>query len=175
MGWLGNWNTRKELIDHLTIGNGVVTLKHCLVGNNCWAIQEGKKSDGTVVRFIALYLLRGMDQYNKRTGEYRPNGGWLYKDMGETAGPNEVSCPASYLDLVPDPQLGYSTEWRKKVLERAERGRRQLKPGQKIKLYGKEYTVQDKRPCRMGYTISNGYNVYRLKTSQVKNVEVLSA
>ncbi len=140
-----------------------------------WAIQEGKDNDGKTVTFIALYLLRGCDVYNKRTGKYQGGGhGWGYKDMDETAGPTEISCPASYLDLVPDPKISYSTEWRQRVLERAERGRRQLKPGQKIKLYGKEYTVQDKRPCRMGYTIvSPHHSVFRLKLSQVKNVEVL--
>jgi hypothetical protein len=173
MGWLFGWNTRKELIEHLTNGNGVVTHKHCLVGNNCWAVQEGTQ-DGKSVLFIVLYLMRGRDVWNKRTGNYQDSGhGWGYKGLDETAGPTEVSCPASYLEMVPDPKIGYSTEWRKRVLERAERGRRQLKPGQKIKLYGKDYEVLDKRPNRMGYTISNGYNRYRLKTSQVKNVEVL--
>jgi len=173
MGWLYGWDTRKELIEHLVNGNGVKTIKHCLVGNNMWAVQEGTQ-EGKPVQFIALYLLRGRDVWNKHTGKYQDGGnGWGYKDMDESAGPNEISCPVSYLDMVPDPKIGYSTEWRQRVLARAARAKRQLTPGMKIKLYGIEYKVIDKRPNRMGYTISTGYNTYRLKLSQVKNVEVL--
>ena len=137
MGWLYGWNTRKELIDHLVSGNGVVTHRHCCVGNDMWAIQEDTKSDGTTVKFIALYLLRGRN--NSRDG-------WGYKDMGETAGPNATSCPLAYLAAVPDPKVGYSTEWRERVQTRAAKAKQKFAVGDKVALYGRQYTITEVLP-----------------------------
>lgn len=181
MGWLFGWNTRKELADHLISGNGVHTIKHCFKGNNLWAVQEYTHSEldwdgkpnpkaGQTARFIALYLIKGRDICNKRTGRYDPDG-WGYKDMDESAGPYYFNCPLAYLDMVPDPG-GHATEWRAKVRELAERSKRKLIEGQRIKLYGKEYTVGKPRP-NGGVTVWD-YDVnYRLKRSQIKDVEML--
>ena len=113
MGWLFGWNTRKELADHLLYGNGVKTIKHCFKGNNVWAVQEYTYPDtdwdgaphpkaGQVTRFIGLYLIKGGDTYNVKTGR-RNRDGWGYKDMDESAGPCYYNCPLAYLDMVPDP------------------------------------------------------------------------
>jgi hypothetical protein len=131
MGWLFGWNTRKELADHLISGNGVHTLKHCFRGNNLWAVQEGVKQDGTVVRFIALYLIKGRN--NSRDG-------WGYKDMDESAGPCSTSCPLGYIEMVEAHErehgyrpVGYTTEWRTRVRELAAKKAVKLVEGQKIK------------------------------------------
>lgn len=168
MGWLFSerWPTRASMREHLCHGNGLRTIKSCWKGNNLWAVQEytydqGEKA-GQTVQFIALYLVRwhGKDCQ-----------GWGYKDMDESAGPCYYNCPLTYLDMVPDPG-GYATEWRAKVRELAERSKRKLIEGQRIKLYGKEYTVGKPRP-NGGVTVWD-YDVnYRLKRSQIKDVEML--
>ena len=36
--------------------------------------------------------------------------------MSEDMGPYYYSCPTEYLDMVPDPRVGSSTDWRAKVM-----------------------------------------------------------
>ena len=38
-----------------------------------------------------------------------------YKPMSEDMGPYEYSCPMHFLEMVPDPKIGFSTDWREKV------------------------------------------------------------
>lgn len=181
MGWLFGWNTRKELADHLISGNGVHTIKHCFKGNNLWAVQEYTHNDvdwegkpnpkaGQTVRFIALYLIRGRDRCNPRTGRYDPDG-WGYKDMDESAGPYYFNCPLSYLDMVPDPG-GYATEWRAKVREHWAKRNQKLTYDQRIMLCGREYKVGDKHP-RGGYYIWDYTIPYWLPKRMMNKVEVL--
>ena len=182
MGWLFGWNTRKELADHLISGNGVHTLKHCFKGNNLWAVQEytypARTYDdkphpkaGQTTRFIALYLIKGRDKCNPRTGKYDSHG-WGYKDMDETAGPYYYNCPLSYLDMVPDPMTTHSTPWRVLVREYWAKRNRKLVEGQRIKLYGKEYTVG---AVRNGKQRVWDYDVeYTLPKRMLKDVEVLA-
>lgn len=171
MGWLFGYDTRKELADHLIRGNGVHTLKHCWVGNNLWTVQEGTKQDGSVVRFVALYLCKG-----NRHSRYA----WGYKDVNESMGPGETSCPLSYIELVEAHEkehgyapVGYAAEWRQKVRDRVFRTSRKFKEGQRIKLYGNEYEVRS--PCLRGdYWIDFNGALFRLKRSQVKDVEEIT-
>lgn len=181
MGWLFGWNTRKELADHLLYGNGVKTIKHCFKGNNVWAVQEYTYPDtdwdgaphpkaGQVTRFIGLYLIKGGDTYNVKTGR-RNRDGWGYKDMDESAGPCYYNCPLAYLDMVPDPG-GYATEWRQKVREYHSKRTQKLEPGTKIRLYGREYTVGEKEGRRQyvwDYTVK-----YTLPQRMMKDVEVVA-
>jgi len=175
MGWLfsESWRTRNALREHLVAGNGVTTLKSCWVGNNLWAVQEGTKTDGTVVRFICLYLCRyhGKDLY-----------GWGYKDVDESMGPTETSCPIGYIELVESHERehgyepsGYAAEWRKRVRSRHALKTRKLEVGQKFKLYGRDYEVCEKLG-RRGYRVLNdeGY-FFRLRLSQIKDVECKEA
>lgn len=111
MGWLFGWSNRKDLVKHLTKGNGLKTLKSCSVGTNLWAVHE--LEDGR--KFICLYLIKG-PPYGRENDRY----GWGYKDVDETMGPCQTNCPASYLDLAqPEPTEGYAVEWRKLVRARA--------------------------------------------------------
>lgn len=158
MGWLYAWDTRKQLIEHLVDGNGVKTLKHCFKGNNMWAVQEYTRPTGEVVRFICLYLLRGSN--NSRDG-------WGYKDISEGAGPVELSCPVSYLDMVPDPG-GYATEWRQRVRAYAAKSSRTLEKGQKFTLYGKAYEVLEKVGRK--YRVMGEYQDYTLPARMIKDV-----
>lgn len=170
MGWLYGWDTRKELAEHLISGNGIKTLKHCFKGNNLWAVQEVTKTDGTPVTFIALYLLRGRDKCNPKTGAYDSHG-WGYKDMDESAGPYYYNCPLSYLDMVPDPG-SYATEWRVKVREHYAKAKQKLELGQMIRLYGQEYQVTKVRDGQRGYTISTQCFDYHLPIRLLKHVEL---
>jgi hypothetical protein len=111
MGWLFGWHSRKELVDRLTHGNGVKTLKSCSVGTNLWCVHEGIRQDGTVVRFAALYLIRG-PAYGRSIGDRFP---WGYKDLNESEGPDDASFPASWLALLTPTDSQYALAWRERV------------------------------------------------------------
>jgi hypothetical protein len=172
MGWLfsTNWPTRASLREHLVNGNGVKTLKSCWVGNDLWAVQEGTRADGSVIRFVCLYLCRwhGKDLQ-----------GWGYKDVDETMGPCAMSCPVSYIELVEahEREHGYETgqyalEWRKNVRMAAAAKKLVLTEGQKIKLHGNEYVVGERR--RGGtYSVWQGTMRYNLPRRMFKHVVVL--
>ena len=123
MGWLFGWGDRKSLVNHLlkdldhdSEHSSLKCLAHTCVGNNLWAVCERtfkiadpKHPAGESYRFIMLFLMR-------KAGD----GEWGYKDLDESCGPNEVSCPLAYLDMAgPEgPHLGeYSANWRKSVRE----------------------------------------------------------
>ena len=173
MGWLFGYDTRKELADHLIRGNGAHMLKHCWVGNNLWTVQEWTKQDGSVVRFVALYMCKG-----NRHSKYA----WRYKDVDESMGPDETSCPLSYIELVEAHEkehgyapVGYAAEWRQRVRDRVTKSKRKFEVGQRIRLYGREYVVAHVFPNGVYgvYDIDNGSTMYRLKRSQIKYVEMI--
>jgi len=64
-------------------------------------------------------------------------GEWGYKDMDESMGPCDTSCPVKYLDMVPDPG-GYATEWRAKVraANRLKATKSKIVVGMRVKLIG---------------------------------------
>jgi hypothetical protein len=121
MGWLISFgDTKKETIARrvATMGAGEDkrhrTLKHCVRGNCLWkvvAIEESRDGEWVEVdRYIGLDLLaKGC----------RPDEGWGYKDLCESMGPVELSCPISYLDMVPCPDSEYARNWRTRVREKA--------------------------------------------------------
>jgi hypothetical protein len=121
MGWLISYSdTKSETIARRTrtevSADGTRRWsypKSCVRGNCLWkiAVIEDMK-DGEwveVMRIIALDLLRSGG----------PDMGWGYKDIDETMGPVETSCPISYLDMVPCPDSEYARKWRERVRERA--------------------------------------------------------
>lgn len=177
MGWLFGFSTRKALAEHLVSGNGVHTVRHCFKGNNLWAIQTYEK-DGQQIPFVALYMLRGCDQIDKRTGRYDANA-WGYKALDETACPTYSNCPLSYIEYVEawekkhgvEP-VGYAGEWRQRVRAYHARAKLKLEVGQKFKLYGTEYCVVEKLP-RGCYRIDNGSQYYKLPRRMLNAVEVM--
>lgn len=114
MGWLFGHYDRRSLVEHLTNGNGVKTLKRCFRGNNMWAVQETQEG----VVFACLYLLRG----NPRVTNDPCN--WGYKDVDETMGPYQTDFPVSWLELLSPTDSKYAIEWRKAVRERGEKLKR---------------------------------------------------
>lgn len=165
MGWLFSprWGNKEDLRRHLTSDNGLITHRSCWKGNNLWAVQECTSGAYTGQKFITLYLCRngGKDE------------GWGYKDMDESAGPYYYNCPLAYLDMVPDPG-GYATDWRAEVRKYHAKANQKLVEGQRIKLYGQEYTVGESLG-RRGWRVWGHTTCYRLKPSQLKHVEVLHA
>lgn len=175
MGWLFGHYTRASLVEHLKNGNGVKTLKNCFVGNNMWAVQEYQRTPTEKGLFVCLYMMQGNgriknDPYN-----------WGYKDVSEDMGPYQLSCPLSYIELVEAHEkehgygpVSYAPEWRKSVRERVEKSKRKLVDGTKIKLYGRDYTVDGKYNSGKYRVVSNEGCYYALKKSQMKDVEVLA-
>lgn len=180
MGWLFGHYDRKSLVNHLLYGNGVKTLKHCFKGNNMWAVQEYQREGMKhPVRFICLYMLQG----NPRTKNDPCN--WGYKDVDETAGPYQISCPVGYIELVEahEKEFGYeptsyAPEWRKSVRAAAEKKARKFVPGQRLKLYGNEYDVLadlGRNKYRVvGHSDSVRGNTYTLPARMIKDAEVVA-
>jgi hypothetical protein len=102
MGWLFNWDTRKELITHLTKDHE--TLRHCHRGNILWALLRSTPPEGEQKRFIACYLLK-RDCY----------GMWGYKGMDESMGPFYYTCPLSYIKDASPPVNEAAANWRAQV------------------------------------------------------------
>lgn len=177
MGWLFGWNTRRELIAHLTRNEqdewtskgqtdkilvNRLCLKHCFKGSpfkgTLWTVWEitrtrpGEDQPYETDRYIGCDLL----QYYR---EHR----WGYKDLCESMGPCQINCPLSYLDLVPVA----NAEWREKV----KRYHVKLHIGQQVKLHDtckpNQIIVHCVRPLKGK---SNDGIVYRFQRSQIERV-----
>lgn len=122
MGWTtSNRWTRKSLIQELTqyevsrhSGTTHECLAHCYKGapwkGTLWAVWKLTRSDGTIIKFIACYLI----QYSNYEG-----GSWGYKDLEAGMGLNQTNCPLSYLLMEKydyDYEKGYFIEWVGRVL-----------------------------------------------------------
>lgn len=122
MGWTysPSWPTKAAMIDYCTgeaLGGpgAVTTIAKAIRGNVLWTVIEygadsARYPKGT--RAILCFLLGAEKGY-----------GWGYKDMDESMGPCDLSCPIKFLDMVPDPG-GFATEWRARV--RAEAAKRAI-------------------------------------------------
>lgn len=162
MGWLFGHYERSTLVKHLTDGNGVKTIKHCLVGNNLWCVHE---HDGQ--RWACLYLLRGSprikdDPYN-----------WGYKDVDETMGPNEISFPYTWLDLLTPTDSKYANEWRARVKARGEKLQKAT-VGSKWQGYGHTFEII-KRRGPTSFRAKDEYGeMWRLTSRNISKMENLS-
>lgn len=169
MGWsfMSSMHSKSELIAHLTgpgAGPKLKTVAKCVKGSTLWVIHEYVETVGTVLagkRVIACYLL-GADQ-----------GWWGYKDMTESDGPTDISCPIAYLAMVPDPG-GYATAWRERVKAHHEKLAQfnGMKVGTKVKLRAgltiggqpiTEATIETVRPLRAKI----GYHSVRLSRKHI--------
>lgn len=162
MGWLFGHYERSTLIKHLTDGNGVKTIKHCLVGNNLWCVHE---HDGQ--RWACLYLLRGSprikdDPYN-----------WGYKEVDETMGPNEISFPYTWLDLLTPMDSKYANEWRARVKARGEKLQKAT-VGSKWQGYGHTFEII-KRRGPTSFRAKDEYGgTWRLTSRNISKMENVS-
>lgn len=165
MGWLfTEGQTKRALIEHLVNGNGLATHKKCVRGNTLWAIQSNPKYPEHG-KFIVCYMMGSDAGY-----------GWGYKDVSESMGPVDDSCPVGYLDEVPMPADGFAGDWRKRVRARAkerEHGAdvlRRAMPGDRISTIGlsrpTEITLVSKRPL-LG---ADGVFTYRLKRKHLGSI-----
>lgn len=173
MGWYGSYNTR--LSDEIAgivkgdsdpeTGAKWTCIAHCLRGMALWTVMEYTKPDTKPHRYIQVNLLR------------REEGGyWMYKPISEDMGPCEVSCPLSYLDMVPeipmdkDPHL-CAFEWRLKVRQWNAQHSPKWKVGQALRNWdGGIYYVKQLRPFRVTRTPGSNY-VYSAKKSQFTAVD----
>lgn len=162
MGWLFGYYERRTLIEHLVNGNGVKTLKHFLSGNNLWCVHE---HDGQ--RWACLYLLRGSpkvknDPYN-----------WGYKDVEETMGPNEISFPYTWLDLLTPTDSKYANEWRARVKARGEKLQKAT-VGSKWQGYGHTFEII-KRRGPTSFRAKDEYGeTWRLTSRNISKMENVS-
>ena len=62
------------------------------------------------------------------------DGGWGYKDMDETMGPNVAEAPLKLIDLLSPTTSEWARAWRQRCRDNAVRASRPLKPGDVIRL-----------------------------------------
>jgi hypothetical protein len=117
------------------------------------------------MHWIGLDLLKGT-----------PNG-WGYKDLDETAGPNAVDCPLSYLDAPHVAPEGYAPQWRERVREyhAKKKARPKYAPGLVVKLCDWTYTLEHPAGARRGWAVtrSDGQQ-FRMNAGQLARAEFVS-
>lgn len=111
MGWMTvnqTLKTTKEKKDYLDrnvfkwCDQNTKTLKSAMVGSTYYAAVESIKEDGT----REVWALICLTNSNARNGEFS------YKDMSESAGPYECSCPAGILNLLTETNSEFANRWR---------------------------------------------------------------
>lgn len=162
MGWSFAYSRsygRKELIAELRsptrFGPNTQVLQACAIGNHHWYLA--KTGD---VTWIGLDLMAG----GGRTG------GWGYKSMDESCGPNYYDCPISYLDKANAP-VGYAEAWRAEVRKQHAlmAARPTPEPGLVITYGAHQYKLVDKVGDKRGWSadrVSDGYR-FRIKPRQL--------
>ena len=169
MGWSYSdaWPTRKHLIDYLVADSDYSkTIKHCCVGNNLWMVREHIVCSDVSERFIVLCMMqrRASDVYDMQ---------WGYKDIDETAGPNAVNCPLSYIEMCSEPNNDYSREWRERVRQYHALRNRKLDVGDTFTYCNMHWQVCDTHGMK-GWSITQLPNqglVYRFHRRQMKHVK----
>jgi hypothetical protein len=168
MGWLfsSRWLERKDLIAHLVENKGgAKIIKHCCVGNNLWMVMEHE--DGK--RSICLVMMRGPHNAGKGyTGSDKD--WWGYKDVHETAGPYQLSCPESYLMMCTAPENTYAYEWRQRVYARHARLRAAVAGTRYVDREGQEIKIVKRRSPSSWLITINGYQ-YRAGSRYIASLE----
>lgn len=127
MGWLfmsldgmGGFRTPKTYLDNqLTYApdpekgrlTGLRVLKSVWQGSAYYAAAQPYGADGAEPAFAIICLVRWNPK--ARSGEH-----FGYKDMTESMGPYETTCPASVLDQLGPPSNDHAAQWRKACRER---------------------------------------------------------
>ena len=168
MGWLYPYHTktRADLVKGLRAEYNTPThkiLRSQCAGNRFWALCEGTRSDGQVIRYILLCLLQGPERND-------PDGSWGYKEMDESVGPYYYDCPLSYLDLATEPVNDSARIWREKVRAHHSSKAKIPRPavGMLVTYAGQQYRLTQ---ClgRRGWEVVHAVSgvVYRMKLAQV--------
>lgn len=100
MGWTesSEWGSKESLVQYLTspsyLGDSLKLIASAVRGQTLWEVVECVRDtqyhrEGH--RVILCFLMRAN------------SGSWAYKDMDESMGPYDASCPLKFFDMVPDP------------------------------------------------------------------------
>lgn len=129
------------------------------------AIEQKNVSTGEIVVFAVIILCR--------FGRWPGGGNFGWKDMDETAGPNEDDCPESILKLLTPTSNNYANNWRRRCWAKinAKKARPKIQVGTRLQYGNTIYTVIEKLG-RRGYIVTGGY---RMKISQAAKAEILEA
>ena len=116
--------------------------------------------------FIAVFLTEKHD------------GEWGYKDMTEHSYPYFYDCPLSMIDAADPPEGDSAKEWRETVRARAALKAEKLaaaaalEPGQKVRIYGKIYTIL-RRGNRRAHWIIQGEEDGKLYSVKTADIEII--
>jgi hypothetical protein len=112
MGWSFLYGgTRQSVIAHVLSDRFHTTIASSVRGNVVWAVKEiPDRADIPETyrrkRFIACFMLSGGGEPGLR---------WGFKDVDESMGPREVSCPLKFFAMVPEPDSPVARQWRERV------------------------------------------------------------
>jgi len=175
MGWLHGWDSKQELVDHLTDPkefSSALMPKHRLVGNHLWLVLQGNEKADKPWATVMLCLI-SCDK-----------GQWGYKDMDESAGPSYYDCPVLLIKLVEsmaggEPPNEYAKNWRQKCRDYAARRKENSKPkvaGTVVELYGKQYKLMRKLAPRQGWEVlaSKDNLYYRMTAKHINQASIIS-
>lgn len=155
MGWDSSyeWRTKKQVEASLIGGytrSGWTVHAHKSTRDGIWFVVENTKKEMTIV-FALVHYYQGI---------------YSVKTVSESMGPHYYCCPLKFLDMVEAPSDVHSQAWRKEVRERDAKKRRELVSGMVIKLYGKYYTMKEKRKNSWTCYGEDG-KLYKLTRSQL--------
>ncbi len=164
MGWMFGWSSRKDLVDHVTATfendqRRISVIKKFYSGNNLWTVWErqSKVAPTDKERFIVVFLILGGNNCTGGQGH-----GWGYKDVSEDMGPCEVTCPLSFLDMVPDPG-GYATAWRERVRKHWATRNQKIVVGQTVILTnGQDYVITKVKGFNKIYGMDSRFCEWRI-------------
>jgi hypothetical protein len=178
MGWISTTYVKQpsQTMTDWFIGHGTLrwtsdryayrVLKSALKNRTTYyaAIEQKNVSTGEVVVFAVVILCR----FGKWPGGH--NFGW--KDMDETAGPNEDNCPESILKLLTPTSNEYANDWRRRCWEKIQKkkARPKIEVGTKLLYGGTIYTVE-KKLGRRGYAVTPGF--CRMRVTQAAKAEIV--
>lgn len=164
MGWdsCNEWTKKSDVINHVLNGfirNGWKYHAKKSTSEGLWVVAEN--TSGCKFIYFALIVKHGRN--------------FSLKTMSEHMGPSYLSCPIEFFAIAdaPSPSEKFAIEWRYKVIHyHAElvankaRQKRELFPGQQIKLYNKIYNFLEFRENKVIVIDKYGKN-YRLTRKQL--------
>lgn len=158
-----SWNKKSDVINELKRD---LSKYHLIIADKStstgyWAVIEKLETKKRHI-FFALIKKHGKDFY--------------MKDMDESMGPADLSCPVKFFDMVPCPETGYAKEWRERVRQAAiKKPKVEIKDGNIIKLYDKLLNVLYFDNTRKRWIVQDMESMgrYFLKPKQLKELEIV--
>ena len=117
MGWATGYKTKEEIHKRFIDGwDGMRCVEHQTAPDNTlWAVMEYTEDHESIPAGHRWILCVLIERVNGTDISNYISDGWGYKDMQESMGPHNYSCPARFLDMVPVIPKPWGASWRELV------------------------------------------------------------